>query len=324
MEWDHLKQELETITMQLSQVEKWKKQKQVLEKQVAQAKDYVKQYEQLLKESASKIERVEEENILNKVKYLFQNKQEELTKFLELCAERELKLTEAQITLEDLQDNLVDAVYKINAVNEDELVTRLQITKIQMKSWLEKNAPKQATHLQELMEREQLAQTLIKEIKEAIEAGKHAKRTLQVAASELSKAKDYSTWDTFLGGGVFVTHLKHEKIRASNSYLHQVQRSLQRFQNELLDVQEMSHRTLKVNVDGFVTFADYFFDDIFSAWSVHSKLNHSRQQIQNVMDDVSNTLIKLSKQLGLTEKKKAEIYNEIEQIYNTNIESLKL
>lgn len=55
----------------------------------------------------------------------------------------------------------------------------------------------------------------------------------------------------------------------------------------------MKQTALKVDIDGFVTFADYFFDDIFSAWSIHSKIATSQNQLRRVLDDVSNTILGL-------------------------------
>ena len=60
------------------------------------------------------------------------------------------------------------------------------------------------------------------------------------------------------GGGLIATHLKHDALDQSENYLHSAQIALQRFHNELLDVQEMSTKSLHVETDGFVKFADYF------------------------------------------------------------------
>ncbi len=322
--WYTLQKQDEMIHLQLAQFTKWSKQKETLKKQLKHAEQNIEHYERLLKESALKIEKLEEGTFLNKVKSLFQNKQEELTNLLEASAERELKLTEAQLTREDIRDELVVLVNKVNAINEKELQAKLDLNKIQMKLWLEQHAPNVALKLQQLNEQQNLAQQLLREVQEAIDAGEIAKRALVEAASELNTAKDYSTWDTFLGGGVFATHLKHEKLRVSNTYLHKAQRELQKFQNELLDLKGIEYRNLNVDVDGFVTFADYFFDDIFSAWSIHSKLNKSRQQVSLVIDDISNALLKLKSQYEITEAKLKGISTEIEKIYNSNGESLKL
>ena len=324
MDWSTLQKQDEMIHLQLAQFSKWSKQKDTLEKQLKHAEQNIEHYERLLKESALKIEKLEESSVLNRVKSLFQNKQDELTNLLEASAERELKLTEAQLVKEDIRDELVNLKNKLNALNEKELQAKLELNKIQMKLWLEQHAPKAASKLQQLKEQQNLAQQLLREIHEAIEAGQAAKRTLVEAASELNKAHDYSTWDTFLGGGVYATHIKHEKLRVSNTYLHKSQRDLQKFQNELLDLKGIEFRSLNVDVDGFVTFSDYFFDDVFSAWSIHSKLNKSRQQVRQVIDDISNALLKLQSQYNITEMKLSEISADINKIYNSNGESLKL
>ena len=91
----------------------------------------------------------------------------------------------------------------------------------------------------------------------------------------------------------------------------------------MLDVKEIEYRSLNVDIDGFVTFSDYFFDDIFSAWSIHSKLNKSRQQVCLAIDDVSNALTKLKIQYEITERKLNQLFVELEKIYNSNVESLK-
>jgi len=322
MDWSILQQTDEAIHLQLAQYTKWKKQKEILEKQLKHAEQNVEHYEQLLKDSSMKIAKLEEESFLNKVKSLFHNKQEEITNLFEASAERELKLTEAQLVKEDIQDELVNLVYKLNAINEKELQAQLELNKMKMKIWLEQHAPNVALTLQHLKDQQHLAQQLLREISEAIEAGQNAKKALIDAASELNTAHDYSTWDTFLGGGVFATHIKHEKLRVSNTYLHRAQRELQRFHNELLDVKEIEYRSLNVDVDGFVTFSDYFFDDIFSAWSIHSKLNKSRQQVSLAIDDVSNALLKLRGQYEITERKLTQLFGEMEKIYNLNVESL--
>lgn len=217
----------------------------------------------LFKKAHKKIEELQKDTFLNRMKKRFHNNDHELSNLLEANAIRELKLTEAQLELEDLQDQLVDVVYKINAVNEIELSAQLELNKMEMKLWLKEHKPKDANKLEQLLVDQRHAQKLLVEIEEAITVGQAAKSALIDAAAELNKAKDYSTWDTFLGGGIFVTYLKHEKMNLSNSYLHKAQRALQKFQNEMLDLKGYTYRSLEVNVDGFVTFADFFFDDFF-------------------------------------------------------------
>lgn len=90
-----------------------------------------------------------------------------------------------------------------------------------------------------------------------------------------------STWDTFLGGGLIVTMMKHDDLDKSESALHEAQLNLERFEAELSDVQNGAIDELIVERGSFVTFADYFFDDIFSEWSIHNRINDSLSKVEN-------------------------------------------
>ena len=324
MDWTTFQIKNETLQEQLDQLKKWSKQKSQIEKQLKHAELTVESYERLLKESYEEINMVNEQSFLAKLKRKLQKGNTTADTLLETAALREVKLTEAQVVRDDLQEELLHLVNKLNATDEKEIKAKLELNKIQMKSWLEEHAPQKGAQLQTLLEQKQLAKTLLKEINEALDAGEDARTALTEAGIELNNAHDYSTWDTFLGGGIYVTHIKHEKIRVSNTYLHKAQRALQKFKNELLDLEGIEFRALEMNFDGFVKFSDYFFDDIFSAWSVHTKINGARNQLVPILDDVTNAINKLNGQKAVTEQKIALISEDIVKIYTTDVTSLNL
>ena len=41
----------------------------------------------------------------------------------------------------------------------------------------------------------------------------------------------------------------------------------------------MVRANLQIQVDGFLRFADYFFDDIFSSWSVLGKIRDAQNEV---------------------------------------------
>ena len=188
--------------------------------------------------------------------------------------------------------------------------------------WLMQHAPHLAKKMTEIAEQELLYKQLIIEINEAIEAGNDALSALTDAGYALHEAESYSTWDTFLGGGFMATALKHEKLGETNSSLHLAQIALQRFSNELLDIKDMRNEALLIDTDGFVKFADYFFDNIFTDWSIHSKISTSMNQISRVQDDVNNTIRELQQKLNFTLKKEAELLQEKEAILNADDQAL--
>ncbi|WP_431029896.1 hypothetical protein [Lysinibacillus sp. LZ02] len=302
-----LQQQLQSYKMQILSLEKLKKQQASLEHQMKHVAVNIEKYEQDLKDARKKLNKLEGFSFVNVFRTWTGKQQELVEERLDVMATKELKLIEAQLMQEDLNDDLVDTIYKINAVNEPYLIDQIKELENKIQLYYMANHQEKAAILDEIIEQQFLVQPLLTEIHEAITAGKEAQRKLVEAAQALQTAKNYSTWDTFLGGGLIATTLKHEKLDKSNAYLHRAQIALQRFQNELLDIQEMKHETLQIDTDGFVKFADFFFDDVFSAWSIHSKIATSTNQISRVLDDVSNTLLALKHKLEIVEQQKEQL-----------------
>lgn len=302
-----LQQQLQSYKMQILSLEKLKKQQASLEHQMKHVAVNIEKYEQDLKDARKKLNKLEGFSFVNVFRTWTGKQQTLLEERLDVTATKELKLIEAQLMQEDLKDDLVDTIYKINAMNESYLIDQIKQLENKIQLYYMANHHEKAAKLDEVIEQQFLVQQLLTEIHEAITAGKEAQRKLVEAAQALQTAKKYSTWDTFLGGGLIATTLKHQELDKSNAYLHRAQIALQRFQNELLDIQEMKHQTLQIGTEGFVKFADFFFDDLFSAWSIHSKIATSTNQISRVLDDVSNTLLALKHKLEIAEQQKERL-----------------
>lgn len=314
MELTEMQHKLQDYKRQLKTLEKLKKQKEIIDGQIAHAKDDIEKYEQSLKEARKRLNKLENFSFVNIFRTWTGKQEELLEEGCDRIAEKELKLIESQLIFEDLNDEVIDLVYKINAIHEAYAAEQIKSMENKIQIYYMANEPKMADRLNDLVEQEFLVQQLILEITEAIEAGREAQKKLVEAAEALNTATSYSTWDTFFGGGFLVTAIKHQELDKSNSYIHSAQQALQRFQNELLDVQEMRRGTLQIETDGFVKFADYFFDDIFSDWSIHSKIATSTNLIRRVSDDVANTLNELKMKMTLAEEKKKQLADEKTQL----------
>ena len=323
MEWKQLQEMDIYLHNQLAQLTKWEKHLEALAKQYYHAKEDRVRIERLLVETRTKLKALESDSFINRIKLLFQ-KGEAIEDQLQIAAERELKLYEAIETEKDFNQQIEELKAKIKSLNEKEIKAQVEVNKLKMKTWLKTNQIYAADKLEELVENEELAGDLIREIEEAIFAGNEAKSALIKAFSEMENAKKYSSWDTFFGGGLFATVEKHERIRVGNSYLHSAQWYLQQFHNELLDIKDVSYNTITVNTDGMVKFADYFFDDIFSAYTVHKKIIDALNYTNQAIVDVSNMLDQLSGKLEVSKAEKKKIKVEIQKIFNSSEQSLKL
>ena len=121
---------------------------------------------------------------------------------------------------------------------------------------------------------------LNKEIDEAIASGERALLSLKEAQNKLNSARNWGIFD-MLGGGLITDLIKHSKMNDASAYLEEAKRDLLVFQKELQDVQ--GSIDLKIDVDGFLTFADFFFDGIIMDYVVQSKIAEARRQIEQAI-----------------------------------------
>ena len=105
-----------------------------------------------------------------------------------------------------------------------------------------------------------------KEVEEALYAGRHALSTVEAVLDSLDRAEGWAKWDTFGGGGLITDMTKHEHLQTAQQKIRDLQWELKSFKTELADVKISAD--IKVTVDDFLKFADYFFDGLFADWAV--------------------------------------------------------
>lgn len=95
------------------------------------------------------------------------------------------------------------------------------------------------------------------------------------------------------GGGGIITHMaKHSHLDEAQDLVSELQSRLRRFKTELADIQITAN--MQVNIDGFLRFADYFFDGLFADWAVGDKISQSISSVTSTRDQIGRTLDKLS------------------------------
>lgn len=138
-----------------------------------------------------------------------------------------------------------------------------------------------------------------KEILEAIAAGSEALVTAEEILDDLDSAGSWATWDVF-GGGIIADIAKHSHLDEAQYAVERLQSQLRRFKTELADVGGIG-ADVRVNVDGFLRFADYFFDGIFVDFAVMDHISNSAEQVQAVHARISDVLERLHAMLSRTE-----------------------
>lgn len=165
--------------------------------------------------------------------------------------------------------------------------------------------------LRDLLDKQNELKLDIKEVKEAINAGKNASSALSQMMEPLDSAKNWGIWD-MLGGGFFTDMIKHSKIDDANKMSYDVQQCLKRFQKELNDVNEFTD--IAVDIGSFATFADFFFDGLFADWFVQSKINESISNLDNANRRVGDIIEDLNRSLTIMEREQESIETEINKL----------
>ena len=114
------------------------------------------------------------------------------------------------------------------------------------------------------------------EIDEALSAGSAALAQISVIEGELGSAEGWGTWD-LLGGGLISDLAKHSHLDSAQVQIDGLQDLLRRYHTELADVAVAAD--IQAQIDGFLLFADYFFDGLFADWAVLDSIHGSQEQI---------------------------------------------
>ena len=129
-----------------------------------------------------------------------------------------------------------------------------------------------------------------KEVREAINAGEKALYSLREALNNLQSARNWGVFD-MLGGGFITDMIKHSKMGNASNHMENAKYDLQIFQRELRDV--YINLDMRVDVNGFLSFADFFFDGIVADYLVQSKIGEARRQVESAIWQVENILAEL-------------------------------
>ena len=197
------------------------------------------------------------------------------------AAERELAGIEADIS--EIQTQL-NEIRVAEAQYKDELERK--------RATLRASGTTTADQIIEIEQRIAATEAQKREIKEAISAGYSARGTADRILSELNSADGWNTWDMFGGGGIITHMAKHSHLDSAQDLVSELQSKLRRFKTELADIQITAN--MQVNVDGFLRFADYFFDGLFADWAVGDRINQSMNSVSSTKSQISRTLDKLS------------------------------
>jgi len=161
-----------------------------------------------------------------------------------------------------------------------------------------------AAKLERITEEESALMARKKELEEAIFAGNELLISLQRVEESLKSAANWGMWD-ILGGDMIANLAKHSKLDQAKQEISKAQSLLSKFHRELMDVG--GYMDIQLNIGSFLTFADFFFDGLFSDLAVQSRISDAENRVMDTKHKVNNILIKLKEELE-------EIVNKVNNI----------
>ena len=165
-----------------------------------------------------------------------------------------------------------------------------------------------AEEILKMEERLAFLESQSRELREATSAGNRALHTTDQVLSSLDSAEGWGTWDLF-GGGLISDLAKHSHLDEAQGNSEHLQSQLRRFKTELADVKISAN--MRVNVDGFLRFADYFFDGLFADWAVLDKIGQSREQVCSTQRQIESILARLDGMQRTVEQEQAQVKSEL-------------
>ena len=255
------------------------------------------------------VERLEKNSLVNYFYQVVGKLDEKLTKERQEAYEAAVKYDAAYSELQAIEVELSGKEMEYGRVRRSD--ERYQeVLKEKLEAVKLSNVP-EASEILRLEAQITSLEVQLKELEEAVSAGRHADQTADLILESLSSAQSWGTFD-LLGGGLIADMAKHSHLDEAQEKVERLQGALRRFKTELADVEIIAD--MQVSIDGFLRFADYFFDGLFADWSVMNRISEARGQVENVKKQIQTVLSKLNVACTSVKAKKNSAENIVQEL----------
>lgn len=306
---EDLNKRLDLAEQGVNRINKIEKMLVALDEDNKQLDDKIKQLKEVLDKEKYDVEKLDSGNITKLFYSILGNFDEKKEKEQQEYLAAKLKYEQAIRDLSNITRRIsslkIEKSEYINCKKEYEILYK------QKKQLLMENNSAVAEQIMKLTSEKNKVYNNIKELEEARNAGEDVLNCLNKAFSSLESAKGWGTWD-MLGGGLISDLAKHSHIDNAMAEVEQAQSLLLKFRNELSDVN--INTDIFIETQGFLKFADFFFDGLIADWSMQSKINNARVSTENVLNEVKDITTRISKLEHDSRNKVMKIDYEIDKL----------
>jgi hypothetical protein len=153
----------------------------------------------------------------------------------------------------------------------------------------------------------------LRQLDEAIAAGEHALSSLSALEDQLGTASGWSTYDTFFGGGMISTAIKHDHMDQAAALSRDADAALRGFGREMGEVGLGGVDEALTMSDG-TRFVDMWFDNIFTDMTVRSQIQSAQvraeragAQVQRLVHEASTQRSTVAQRISALESERRQL-----------------
>jgi len=227
------------------------------------------------------VEKLTRMSLANLFHTILRSKQEQLELERQQALAVALRLQEAKKTLEELQQELIVVGEQLAELAD----AHAQYDEaMKQKEAALRHSPQAVHELEEMEQQISLQSLLLKEIGEALSAGKGVMGLLTDASNSLQRAENWGNWDMWANGGLISTHIKHSYVDEARNFIHHANRQLQLFQKELADLKQSAD--IHIDISETLKMADYWFDGLITDWLVQGKIMNAQEKTLDALHQI--------------------------------------
>jgi hypothetical protein len=150
----------------------------------------------------------------------------------------------------------------------------------------------------------------IHEVAEALRAARTAGQALSQVGEALGSAAGWSTYDTFLGGGLLSSSMKHSRLDEAAEAAARADQSLAVLRTELADVHGAALTAPRLAVGELTRFVDVWLDNIFTDLAVRDQIKQAQENVDGSIQLVREVQARLEERAARTHARLAAIATE--------------
>lgn len=202
------------------------------------------------------------------------------------------RVAEAESRLEAVRGELAAAGDRLAAL---ESAPRAYAAALDEKElYLSRSGDRRGAALMTLADEQGRLSAELKETGEAIGAADAATAALADVQDVLRSASGWSTYDTWFGGGMIASSVKHDRMDEAAQAAAVADQRLAVLRTELADVGDPGLTAPQLAIGGGTRFADVWFDNFFTDMAVADRIRRAQQQVADSVDVIGRLRDRLS------------------------------